>query len=127
VSRLKAMPPAVENRLLAALPRQDRERLLAHSEKVELKFAEVLGEPQHRIRHVLFPTGGFISLVTPLDKAATLEVGLIGDEGMLGRRCSSGSMFRRSGRSCREAVRRGGSWRRPFAESWSAARRFDGN
>jgi CRP-like cAMP-binding protein len=84
VSRLKAMPPAVENRLLAALPREDRERLLAHSEKVELEFAEVLGEPQHRIRHVLFPTGGFISLVTHLDKAATLEVGLIGDEGMLG-------------------------------------------
>jgi CRP-like cAMP-binding protein len=72
------------NRLIAALPRPDRERLLAVGERVELAFADVLYEPGDRIRHVYFPDEGFISLLTPRDHCASLEVGLVGREGMLG-------------------------------------------
>lgn len=82
------MPPTKStpagNRLLAALPRKDRRQLLGGCETVELAFAEVIAEPGARIRHVYFPTESFISLVTPIDGSASLEVGLVGDEGMFG-------------------------------------------
>jgi CRP-like cAMP-binding protein len=58
--------------------------LLGSCEPVELAFAEIIVEPSAPIRHVYFPTESFISLVTPIDGSASLEVGLVGDEGMLG-------------------------------------------
>jgi CRP-like cAMP-binding protein len=79
-----AMPAPATNRLLEALPRKDRQRILAGCEPVELAIAEILAEPGDPIRHVYFPTESFISLVTPIDSHARLEVGLVGDEGMLG-------------------------------------------
>lgn len=74
----------VANRLLAALPRKDRQRFLAHCEPVDLTFAKIMAEPGERIRHVHFPTKSFISLTTQIDGSPPLEMGMVGDEGMLG-------------------------------------------
>lgn len=81
---LSAKPVPTANRLLEGLPRTDRMHLLAGCEAVDLEFADVLADPGERVRHVYFPTGSFISLVSPIDGRAGLEVGLVGDEGMLG-------------------------------------------
>lgn len=77
-----AFPTA--NRLLAALPGSDRKRLLSHCELIQLKFAQVLCLAGESITHVYFPTESFISLLSPLDNGSALEIGLVGDEGMLG-------------------------------------------
>ena len=81
------MPPQPvdsKNLLLAALTVADRRRLLAHREPVELAFDDTLSEPGDRIRHVFFPIRGYISLIAPVDGSGQLEVGLVGNEGMLG-------------------------------------------
>ncbi|MCX7054272.1 MAG: Crp/Fnr family transcriptional regulator [Proteobacteria bacterium] len=75
---------AATNRLLAGLPDPDRRRLLSRSSSIELATAEVLYEPGKRIHDVYFPIGGSVSLITTLRGHDRLEVGLVGDEGMLG-------------------------------------------
>jgi CRP-like cAMP-binding protein len=77
-------PVAPTNRLLASLPDRSRKRLIAHCKLVALDFERVLCKTGDRIRHVYFPVDGFISLVTTLEDGARLEVGIAGDEGMLG-------------------------------------------
>jgi CRP-like cAMP-binding protein len=73
-----------ENRLLAALPRRGRQRFLSDCDHVALTLHDILAEAGEQIRYVYFPTAGLISLVVKLDNGAPLEVGIIGNEGMLG-------------------------------------------
>lgn len=73
-----------ENQLLAALPRKDSQHFVSGCEQVELVSGSILCEPGEIIRHVYFPTGSYISLVTPIDGHNSLEVGLVGSEGMYG-------------------------------------------
>jgi CRP-like cAMP-binding protein len=73
-----------ENRLLAALPRAGRQRFLSDCDHVALALHDVLAEAGEPIRYVYFPTSGLISLTLKLDNGAQLEVGSIGNEGMLG-------------------------------------------
>lgn len=72
------------NRLLAALPQKDHQHLVAGCEDFALVMSHVLVEPGERMGHVYFPSEGFISLLTPIDGSTQLEVGLAGDEGMVG-------------------------------------------
>jgi CRP-like cAMP-binding protein len=72
------------NHLLAAVPRQAYQRMLTGLEPVKLIYGQVLYEPAERIRHVYFPTDCLVSLLTTVDKSRTLEVGMVGNEGMVG-------------------------------------------
>jgi CRP-like cAMP-binding protein len=75
---------ACSNRLIAALPEEERQHLLVNCETVQLAFGDVLIEAEERYRHVYFPIGAFIALVAAIGERARLGVGIIGDEGMLG-------------------------------------------
>jgi CRP-like cAMP-binding protein len=72
------------NRVLASVPAGEYKRLQTHLEPIELKFGQVLYEPGEPIRHVYFPLDCLISLLTGVDKRRTLEVGVVGNEGMAG-------------------------------------------
>ena len=73
-----------QNRLLAALPRQERLRLVPHLDVLPLKTREVLHHPDRAIEHVYFPGGGFCSIVTVLRDGSMVEVATVGREGMVG-------------------------------------------
>jgi CRP-like cAMP-binding protein len=72
------------NRLLMDLPRKERSKILKCCKQVDLVFGTVLCESDQPFQHVYFPLTGFISLVAPMDGHPPLEMGLIGNEGMLG-------------------------------------------
>jgi CRP-like cAMP-binding protein len=72
------------NRLLAILPRKDRDRLITRCQEVTLAVGDLLCSPGERIRHAHFPLAGIASLVVPVDTHAGLHVELVGTEGMIG-------------------------------------------
>lgn len=78
------------NQLLAELPRTDLERLMPHLEPVSLKLGEVLYEPGARMRHCYFPNDGVVSLVIVVAKHKAAEVGMVGDEGLVGTSAAVG-------------------------------------
>lgn len=72
------------NSVLQALSPKENQQLFAHSEQVNLTYGDVLCEPGKPLQHVYFPNCGIISLLTPVDGYASVEVGLVGGEGMAG-------------------------------------------
>jgi CRP-like cAMP-binding protein len=72
------------NQLLAALPPADLARLAPMLETVQVDVGEVLSEPSASIKHIYFPHDSLISLLGVAEGRMTLEVGLVGREGMLG-------------------------------------------
>lgn len=76
--------PLPQNALIARLPRADRLRLLAQCESVQMTIGEVLCEEGAAVRHAYFPVDGFISLLTRIDPHPSLEMGMVGREGMFG-------------------------------------------
>lgn len=72
------------NRVLAAIPAHEYRRLRAGLELVDLKFSTVLYLPGKPIKYVYFPINCLISLLTAVDKRRSLEVGMVGNEGMAG-------------------------------------------
>jgi CRP-like cAMP-binding protein len=72
------------NWLLGALPDSDFARLAPMLEQVQVEVGDVLCEPGDPIRHIYFPHDSLISLLGVAEGRMTLEVGLVGREGMLG-------------------------------------------
>jgi CRP-like cAMP-binding protein len=75
---------AIQNSLLAALPRKSYLGLQSGLVPVELEFGKIIYEPGQTIHEVYFPTQSLVSLLTLVEGHLALEVGLVGWEGMVG-------------------------------------------
>jgi len=77
-------PPPSANHVLAAMPRPAYQLLQAGLVPVPLVYGQVLYEPAGKIDHVYFPIDSLVSLLTAVDEHQALEVGMVGNEGMVG-------------------------------------------
>ena len=73
-----------QNRLLAALPAIELERIKSHLELVHMPLGDVLCESGGRLPYVYFPTSTIISLHYILENGASSEIAGVGNEGLLG-------------------------------------------
>lgn len=79
-----APPPTTSNRILNALARSEYEHLSAHLEPVKLWAGDVLYQPEEPITHVYFPNRGTVSVVSTFEDGGSVEVSMVGNEGMFG-------------------------------------------
>ena len=73
---------ALGNRLLDAMPELARERLRPALEFVALDSNQTIHEPGETAEHVFFPLQGLISMVAMMEDGTSVEIGMIGKEGM---------------------------------------------
>ncbi len=74
----------LHNRLLAALPVADYDRLLKHLRMKTVAVGDTLQAHGTRITDVYFPNGGVFSVTNQMQDGALIEVATVGNEGMLG-------------------------------------------
>jgi CRP-like cAMP-binding protein len=75
---------SAENRLLAALPGEVFDRLLPHLQQISFAFGGVVYESSEQMEHIYFPTTCIVSLLYTMTDGATAEMGLVGNDGVVG-------------------------------------------
>jgi CRP-like cAMP-binding protein len=82
---MSAQPrPHVKNHILDSLPREDYERLLPHLETLEMSQSQILYKAQEVMEHVYFPHNSMVSLISRTPEGESVEVGMVGFEGIAG-------------------------------------------
>ena len=74
----------VRNRILDALPHEELARLLPFLEKVDLKKGEIVYLTGDNIQYAYFPEDGLLSLLSTTETGSTVEVAMVGSEGVVG-------------------------------------------
>ena len=85
--RKRRAPPAglpVRNRILAALLATEYKRLLPRLEHVTLEHGEIIYRADQKIEDVYFPEEAVVAMVDTTDDRRTVEVGVVGREGIVG-------------------------------------------
>lgn len=74
----------IQNRLLAALPADEYERLRSNLQPVSFSLGEVVYEFGAQLDYVFFPTTSIISLLYTMENGSSAEMGLTGKDGVVG-------------------------------------------
>ncbi|BAQ62993.1 cAMP-binding proteins - catabolite gene activator and regulatory subunit of cAMP-dependent protein kinases [Geminocystis sp. NIES-3708] len=72
------------NKLLNHLSLSEYQQIAPYFQEVTLKAGQILYDPYDPITFAYFPLTAMISLVSIMENGATTEIGLIGNEGMIG-------------------------------------------
>jgi CRP-like cAMP-binding protein len=80
----KQTTEALKNHLLAMLPADEFAHIKKYLEPVSLSLGKVLYESGDRMTHVYFPTTAIISLLYIMEDGATAEIGIAGNNGLIG-------------------------------------------
>ncbi len=78
------VPPPTANRLLAALPKAEYQRLVPHLKPFALPLGLVLYESGIELTQLYFPTGGIVSLQCVTENGSSTEIAVTGSEGAVG-------------------------------------------
>ncbi len=75
---------AQKNHLLAALPADEFARLESKLEFISFKLGDVIYESGDKMDYVYFPTTAIISMLYVMENGATAEIGVVGNDGLIG-------------------------------------------
>jgi len=73
-----------ENRLLAALPRDEYQRVAPNLHPVTFSLGEVVYESGGHLDYIYFPTTSVVSLLYAMENGSVAEAGLAGNDGVVG-------------------------------------------
>jgi CRP-like cAMP-binding protein len=90
--RPSATDLAIRNDILRALLSSEYQNLRPKLEQVDLRFGDVVYATDQRIDHVYFPETAVVAMIDTLEDGGTVEVGIIGHEGMVGINVFLGSL-----------------------------------
>ena len=76
--------PRPANKILAALPHEEFERLRPKLREVSFPVGETVYRPEEQIDHAYFVNHGIVSWLATLEDGNTVEAGVIGSEGLAG-------------------------------------------
>lgn len=73
-----------QNRLLAALPKEIQRRLFPYLKLIPMPLGKVLYESGDKLCEVYFPTNAIVSLLYVTEDGASVEISVIGNDGLIG-------------------------------------------
>jgi CRP-like cAMP-binding protein len=73
-----------QNRILSSLPKMEMNRLARHLSQVRLDQGQVLLDSNQKIRYAHFPEAGLVSIVTTMKNGKSVEVSVVGKDGLIG-------------------------------------------
>ena len=74
----------IGNKILGALPQSEFRRLVEHLERVQLEKGQVVYVTGDTIRYSYFPINGLLSLVSTTETGGSMELAMVGNEGIVG-------------------------------------------
>lgn len=81
---MRISPDPCDNHILCALKESELNQLIPHLESMPISHGEVLFDVYDKLKYLYFPTSAIASLLNCLEDGTTVEVAMVGNEGLLG-------------------------------------------